>query len=289
MRVLITGGGGQLAGSLRETAPAQCDVLAPKRQELDICEPAQIDSVLSGFQPDVLINTAAYTAVDRAESDMNAAWRVNHIAPQTIARACRAAGIHLMHVSTDYVFDGNRSPPVPYSPHDEISPLGVYGESKAAGEQAVLGDCPDALVMRTAWVYSRQGNNFVNTMLSLLSERDEVSVVKDQVGGPTWAGNLARVLWAFVDRPASGIFHYTDAGIASWYDLAVAVAEEGQAAGILSARARILPVETAAFPRPAPRPQFSVLDCQTTHAHTGFAPEHWRRALRRMFSAVVAG
>lgn len=287
MRVLVTGGGGQLARALTCAAPPEAAVFAPARTELDVADARSVAATLDAFAPTTVINTAAYTAVDQAETERGAAFRANADGPRNLAEACRAKGVRLVHVSTDYVFDGAASQP--YTPDHPRSPRSVYGQSKAAGEEAVAEALPEATIVRTAWVYSRGGNNFVNTMLRLLAERDELTVVCDQVGAPTWAGNLARVLWCFAQHPASGLFHYTDAGVASWYDFAIAVAEEGEAAGVLAPRANVLPVDTSAFPRPAPRPAFSVLDCRSTHAHTGIAPEHWRRALRRMLGELREG
>ena len=284
MRVLVTGGGGQLARALTRTAPPQAVIFAPARAELDVVDVRSVAATFDAFAPTTVINTAAYTAVDQAESERAAAFRANADGPRNLADACRAQGARFVHVSTDYVFDGSASRP--YPPEHPRSPRSVYGQSKAAGEAAVAEILPEATIVRTAWVYSRDGNNFVNTMRRLLAEREELTVVCDQVGAPTWADNLARVLWSFAARPAAGVFHYTDAGVASWYDFAIAVAEEGEAAGVLAPRANVLPVDTSAFPRPAPRPAFSVLDCRSTHAHTGIAPEHWRRALRRMLAEL---
>jgi len=266
------------------TAPQAVAVVAPGRCELDVTDEPGIGAAMDAHRPDVVVNAAAYTAVDRAESDRDAAFRVNAEGARNLASACRARGIRFIHVSTDYVFDGSQSRR--YAPDHPRAPLGVYGESKAEGEVAVEQCDPDATIVRTAWVYSRHPGNFVSTMRRLIAERDELTVVCDQIGAPTWTENLARVLWAFAAKPAPGIFHYTDAGVASWYDFAVAIAEEGEAAGLFAPRARILPVDSSAFPRPAPRPPFSVLDCAATHARTGIAPEHWRRALRRMLATL---
>lgn len=284
LNVLITGAEGQLGTSLVETVPGGFALFAAARADLDICNAAAVARMFSELHPHVVINAAAYTAVDRAEWDREAAFRVNAEGPGVLARACYEGGCRLVHVSTDYVFDGAASRP--YPPEHPRSPLNAYGESKAAGEEAVLDMLPEATIVRSAWVYSRHKGNFVSTMRSLIAERNQVEVVSDQVGTPTWTENLARVLWAFVARPVPGIFHYTDAGVASWYDFAVAIAEEGEAAGVLLPRARIEPVTTDVFPRPAPRPPYTVLDCGATHAHTGLAPEHWRRALRRMFASL---
>lgn len=285
MKVLITGGEGQLARSLAEAAPEEVEVVVPRESDFDLTSPETMQAVIAEQQPEYIINTAAYTAVDRAESERSAAYAINAEGAAALAALCAASQMRLLHVSTDYVFDGNAGRP--WKPGDKTQPLGVYGASKAQGETGILGQLPAATIVRTAWLYSRHGSNFVKTMLGLLAERNELSVVEDQIGAPTWAANLARVLWAFVLRPAPGIFHYTDAGVASWYDFAVAIAEEGAALGLIDRPARVSPTDSASFQRPAPRPAYSVLDCRSTHAHTGIAPEHWRVALRRMLKALA--
>ncbi len=240
--------------------------------------------VIEQYRPDCIINAAAYTDVDGAESEPEAAHAVNADGALRLARTCAEGDVRLIHVSTDYVFGGDAVRR--WQPDDAPQPLGVYGASKARGEAAIREHMPAATIVRTAWLYSRHGHNFVKTMLRLLAERDEVSVVDDQIGAPTWAANLARVLWQFALQPEAGIFHYTDAGVASWYDFAVAIAEEGSVLGLLAEPARVVPTDSTAFPRPAPRPACSVLDCRMTHARTGIAPMHWRVALRRMLGEL---
>ena len=285
MKALIAGAAGQLARSLVECAPEAVELVVPDEAAFDLTAPEKMREMLEHFRPDWVINTAAYTAVDRAEFESEAAFAINAEGAARLAELCAANDIRLLHVSTDYVFDGNASRP--WKPEDTPHPLGVYGKSKLEGEFRIRERLPAATIVRTAWLYSRHGGNFVKTMLDLLAARDEVTVVADQVGAPTWAANLARVLWAFLARPAAGIFHYTDAGVASWYDFAVAIAEEGAAAGLLKEPARVVPTDTASFPRPAPRPAWSVLDCRSTYAYTGLAPEHWRVALRRMLAGMA--
>jgi dTDP-4-dehydrorhamnose reductase len=285
MKVLVTGGKGQLARSLLETVPAEVQLFIPEEADFDLTSPEKMQAMMRDAPLDCIINTAAYTAVDQAESDRESAYAINAEGPTQLAGLCAANAVRLVQVSTDYVFDGNGSRP--WQPDDVPHPLSVYGASKARGEAGIREQLPTATIVRTAWLYSRHGNNFVTTMLGLLAARDELAVVDDQIGAPTWAANLARILWAFVARPAPGIFHYTDAGVAGWYDFATAIAEEGAALGLLEKPARVLPTDTASFPRPASRPAYSVLNCRSTHRHTGIAPEHWRVALRHMLTRLV--
>ncbi len=286
MNVLITGGKGQLAASLVDTLPDAVRVFVPGESDFDLTDPAGMQAVIREAEPACIINTAAYTAVDRAESDSDKAYAINAEGAASLAELCADAGVRLVQISTDYVFDGDSSHP--WKPGDQPRPLGVYGASKARGETLVRERLPEAAIVRTAWLYSRYGSNFVKTMLGLLADRNELSVVDDQIGAPTWAANLAHVLWYFALHPKAGTFHYTDAGVASWYDFATAIAEEGASLGLLNNPARVVPTDTASFQRPAERPAFSVLDCRTTHEYTGIAPMHWRVALRAMLREIAA-
>ena len=278
---LVTGAGGQLGRELVLTSPQGLDCAALDRQDLDITDVAAIGRTLDALEPRLVINAAAYTAVDRAESEPGAAARINGTAPGLLAAACAERGVRLLHVSTDFVFDGRASRP--YGPDAAPAPLGAYGRSKLAGEDAVRAALAGAIVLRTGWVYSRHGGNFVKTMLRLMAEREELTVVADQVGTPTWARGLAEALWAFAERPAlAGTYHFSDAGVASWYDFAVAIGEEALALGLLSRLPRILPVPTAAYPTPAQRPAYSVLDKGATWRDLAIDGVHWRRQLRLM-------
>lgn len=285
MNVLITGGKGQLAASLVDTLPKSVRVFVPDESDFDLTAPEKMQAVIRENAPECIINTAAYTAVDKAESDPDTAYAINSEGAAKLAALCADAGVRLVQVSTDYVFDGNSSRP--WKPDDEPRPLGVYGASKARGETRIRECLPGATIVRTAWLYSRYGGNFVKTMLGLLADRNELSVVDDQIGAPTWAANLARVLWHFALHPSGGTFHYTDAGVASWYDFATAIAEEAGALGLIENPAKVVPTDTASFRRPAQRPAFSVLDCRSTHEYTGIAPMHWRVALRRMLGEIA--
>lgn len=277
MNVLITGAGGQLGRALVNSAPAQYAVEATGRAELDLSNERAIRSRILEQCPDLVINAAAYTAVDRAEGDENSARAINADAVASMASALAQTGGKLVHISTDFVFDGTSSRP--YRPDDELSPLSAYGRTKAEGEAAAG---PGALIVRTAWVHAAGGRNFVRTMLGLMAARNELHVVADQIGSPTWAPGLARVLWRLIDKGAKGIFHHSDAGVASWYDFAVAIQDEALAMGLLSRGIAIHPIATSDYPTPAPRPAFSLLDCSGTRALLGDGHTHWRTNLRFM-------
>lgn len=285
-RVLITGAGGQLGRALQRSVPVNVQCIALGRAELDVIDTGAIAQALDTHAPHAVINAAAYTAVDKAEADAEAATRLNATAPGLLAEATAQCGIRLLHVSTDFVFDGNSSRP--YRPGDATNPLNVYGRTKRAGEQVVLAAQPEALVLRTAWVYGAEGSNFVKTMLRLMAAREELGVVADQIGTPTSADGLAQALWRALERELSGIHHWTDAGVASWYDFAVAIAEEATAIGLLAKIPRIKPIATADYPTPARRPAFSVLDKTATWAALDTTPTHWRVALRDVLCRMHA-
>ncbi len=286
-RALVTGGGGQLADALVAAAPAGMAVDAPGIERLDIGDPAAVSAALDAIRPELVVNAAAYTAVDRAESEPDLADRVNHRAVSRLAEACASRGIRLVQVSTDYVFDGRS--PVPYRPDDATNPQSVYGRTKRDGERAALA-APGALVVRTAWLYAPRAGNFMHTMLRLLAGRDEIRVVADQVGTPTLASGLAVAIWDLAARGVAGVHHWTDAGVASWYDFAVAIQEEALAAGIDAvARARVVPIRTIEYPTPAARPAMSILAKETTWTATRAPVVHWREALRSALREVKRG
>lgn len=278
MKALIFGAGGQVGRALAASAPAGAEVVALERCGCDIGDADAVRRVVAETAPELIFNAAAYTAVDRAESEPEAAERINASGAGHVAFAARDAGARLVHLSTDFVFPGDAA--TPRRPDDATDPKGVYAATKLRGEQAVAHADPDALIVRTAWIYAPRGANFVNTMLRLLGERDEVRVVADQIGTPTWAPSLADALWRLAGLGATGIHHFTDAGVASWYDVAVAVAEEGAAAGLIPEGCRVVPIATADYPTAAPRPAYSVLDKSATWALLGGAAPHWRERLR---------
>ncbi|MCB2015641.1 MAG: dTDP-4-dehydrorhamnose reductase [Sphingobium sp.] len=281
MKALITGANGQLGRALQETAHAGTEIIAAGSAQLDIGDADAVAAYVGQHKPDLILNAAAYTAVDKAESEEEQALRVNRDGPANLSAAASANDARFVHVSTDFVFDGVSG--IPYPVDAPTAPAGAYGRSKLAGEQAVA---PDTLVVRTAWVYASTGHNFVRTMLRLMAERDEVRVVADQIGTPTFAPSLARALWALSAKGATGMHHYTDSGAASWYDFAVAIQEEALALGLLDRAVPVLPIATSDFPTPATRPHYSVLDKSQTFALLGAPAPHWRVNLRQMLQDV---
>jgi dTDP-4-dehydrorhamnose reductase len=274
MRVLVAGSGGQLGRALGASVPAGATLVAPPEAEFDICNADQVAAVVAAARPDLVINAAAWTAVDKAEAEEDAALAVNATAVGHLAKAAAAAGARFVQVSTDYVFDGEACRP--YAPDTVPAPASAYGRTKLAGEVAAQRFHPAPLIIRTAWVYAAAGNNFVHTMLRLMASRDELRVVGDQIGTPTHAASLARAIWALQGH--SGIFHWTDAGVASWHDFAVAIQDEALALGLLSRAVPVIPIRTEDYPTPARRPAWSVLDKASSWAITGPA-RHWRHEL----------
>lgn len=285
MRVLVLGGGGQVASAVVAAAPAQHQVAVRTRAELDI---GDANAVARGFAEtgaQWVVNAAAYTAVDLAEDQPGQAIAVNDTAVGVLATAASTAGCRLLHLSTDFVFDGksNRA----YLPGDQTNPLSVYGVSKLGGERRALNGAGANIVLRTAWVYAAAGRNFVLTMLRLMREKERVSVVCDQIGTPTWAGGIATAIWGLIEAGApGGVYHWTDLGVASWYDFAVAVQDEALARGLLSRAVPIAPILSAAYPTRARRPAFSVLDTESTRALIKVAAQHWRHNLRTMLDGI---
>ncbi|HEY7775841.1 MAG TPA: dTDP-4-dehydrorhamnose reductase [Kineobactrum sp.] len=279
--IIVTGARGQLGRELQRTAPPEVHLVGLDRAQLDISDAAAVAACLASNRPDWVLNAAAYTAVDRAEAEEAQAVAINAAGAGNLASACAAIGARLVHVSTDFVFAGDAAQP--YTPASPTQPIGAYGRSKLAGEQAVQAALPGAFILRTGWVYSRSGTNFVNTMLRLMRERDHLAVVCDQVGTPTWARGLAESIWAAVERPQlQGIYHWSDAGVCSWYDFAVAIAEEGLALGLLHRLVDVQPIPASDYPTPARRPAFSVLDKQQSWDDLGLPAVHWRVQLRAM-------
>lgn len=277
MRVLVTGANGQLGGALQRFAPTWAEINAIDVDDCDLTDLPMLRARLVVEAPDLILNAAAYTAVDRAESDEALARAINAEAVGVMVEAMADTGGKVVHVSTDYVFDGTAS--TPYAPDAARGPQSAYGRTKAEGEDRLRAE--DILV-RTAWVYEAGGANFVCTMIRLMKERDELRVVADQVGAPTWATGLARTIWALVEKGATGIFHHCDDGVASWHEFAVAIAQEAHALGLIPRIPAIHPITTAEYPTPARRPAFSLLDCSKTRAFLGDTPVAWRDNLRLM-------
>jgi dTDP-4-dehydrorhamnose reductase len=298
MRILLLGGGGQVGGELLHTLPALGELHVATRsgsladgrpcERADFDAPRTLDALVSRLAPDIVVNAAAYTAVDQAESDADAAYRVNATAPAAIADACRRCGARLVHFSTDYVFDGRGDRP--YREDDPVAPLGVYGASKRAGEEAVLASGARHLVLRTAWVYAAHGRNFLRTMLRLAAEREELRVVDDQVGSPTPAGLIAtvtaRVLAQGLD--VDGVFHLTTLGQTSWCGFADAIIDDAHRRGLLPRRPRVLPITTAEFPTAAARPAWSVLDCSRLRDTFGIRLPDWHDGLGDVLDRLSA-
>lgn len=279
MRVVIAGANGQLGAALRKEQPAHGEFHWFSREMLDLTAPQKMAATIASLTPTHVINAAAYTNVDRAETDAETAFAVNQEGAAALARAAHACGAHFTHVSTDFVFDGSASRPIP--PDAPVNPLNVYGASKAGGE-AAIGTAANALIVRTAWVYGARGKNFVGTMLRLAREGRPLRVVADQVGTPTHARSLARALWRLAEQRVGGIHHHTDAGVASWYDLAHAAVDEASRLGLAPLDVAITPIATTDFPTPARRPNYSVLDASSTRALLDTPPRHWRDELRAM-------
>jgi dTDP-4-dehydrorhamnose reductase len=283
MKVLVLGGG-QVATAVVETAAPDYEIIAYPRAKLDIADGAAVTEALGTIKPNWIINAAAYTAVDRAEDEPSLAQAVNDTAVAWLAQGALRHGGRLLHISTDFVFDGksNRA----YRPDDATNPLSVYGSTKLAGERHVLASA-SGIVLRTSWVYASSGKNFVLTMLKLMREREQVSVVADQIGSPTWADSLAAAIWGLVGvNSAGGIYHWSDLGVASWYDFAVAIQDEALQRGLLTRPAAILPTATAAYPTKATRPGFSLLDSSATRAALATPARHWRHNLRTMLDEI---
>ncbi|MBV1913850.1 MAG: dTDP-4-dehydrorhamnose reductase [Pseudomonadales bacterium] len=287
MKVLIVGANGQLGQELQITAGPNIEATALGRDQLDIGHQQQVDQVLAELKPQLVINAAAYTAVDKAEQESELAYQINRDGVVNLARASQKIQARLIHISTDFVFDGCQSNP--YKPADTVNPLGCYGESKYAGEQALQSSgLNDYLIVRTAWVYSSFGTNFVKTMLRLMAEKDSLGVIADQVGTPTYARELARAIWKMAQQTElQGILHWTDAGVASWYDFAVAIQEEALELGLLTKPIPITPITTEAYPTPATRPAYSVLDKTESWDLLQCPAVHWRTRLRQMLNIMA--
>ena len=295
MKVLLTGASGQLGQALIASRPEGVELVPLGRSDLDLANADACHQLVRQHQPDWLLNAGAYTAVDRAEGEAELATAVNAGAPQAFAEALGATGGRLLQVSTDFVFNGQQGSP--YRPEQAPEPLGVYGTSKAAGERAVLAALGPgrARILRTSWVYGPVGANFCLTMLRLHALKaaagEPLGVVADQVGCPTASFGLAAACWRAIgigaDPGAAAMLHWSDAGAASWYDFAVAIGELGVAAGLLEQAAQVRPIPTSAYPTPAARPPYSLLDCTASRELLGLEPTHWRAALAKVLGQLA--
>ena len=277
--ILVFGSNGQVASELKRLP----GIVAVGRPDIDFCNLASISDMIKGARPSVVINAAAYTAVDAAESEADVAHLINALAPGEVARVCRDLDIPLVHISTDYVFDGIKTRP--YLPYDDCNPQGVYGASKRAGEEAIMASGCQHVILRTSWVFSRHGSNFVKTMLRIGQERGQLSVVSDQTGGPTSAYVIAQCCFEIAqhmvaDKSISGIFHFSGVPQVSWFEFANEIFK------ISGLEVDLAPIATEAYPTRARRPQYSVLDCQSTRDAFGVVQPDWRLDLLRVMKEL---
>lgn len=286
-KVWVTGANGGLGRALVDTLAARRITTCASDHAVDIADAAQVDAYLARERPTHLVNCAAYTAVDQAEREVAAAQRANAEGPAVLARACAARALFAVQLSTDYVFAGDQG--APYLEDDAAAPRSVYGNSKLDGERAFLAAIGAmGAVVRTSWLFSAHGKSFPRTMLRLMQEKDELSVVSDQHGRPTWAPDLAAALVDVLERELSGVFHWANAGVTTWHALATAVREQALARGLPVKARAIHPIPTSAYPTPAARPAWSVLDTGKLERALGYAPRPWQATLPDFFGALAA-
>ncbi|NES83469.1 MAG: dTDP-4-dehydrorhamnose reductase [Moorea sp. SIO2B7] len=292
--ILLTGITGQLGQELQPILAPLGKVIGLGRDKLNLAEPTQIRQVVREIKPDIIVNAGAYTAVDKAETDSELANSINAVAPTILAEEAGQLGARLIHISTDYVFDGEKN--TPYTEEDYTNPINVYGKSKLGGEEGIrqtalnTGGELDYVIIRTAWVYGTYGKgNFVKTMLRLGKEREEIRVVADQVGTPTWTKDIAEAIakiLSFKSPVPTRIYHFTNSGVASWYDFAVAIFEEAKLLGFPLKVEKIVPISTPEYPTPAKRPAYSVLSTKKISTVLENHPPHWRQGLRNMLQQL---
>ena len=286
MKILLFGSGGQLGWELQRTCPSHIQLKSFAYPDVDFSNVKGLEDCIEKSDARWIINAAAYTAVDKAEKEEHKADQINHLAVAQIAETARNTHKKVVQISTDFIFDGTSSTPL--GPDSPANPLSVYGKTKLAGENAVKQILQqDCVVIRTAWLYSSHGNNFVKTMLKLMHDRNDISVVDDQIGTPTWANGLAHCVWWAIDQDLSGIHHWTDAGVASWYDFAVAIQEIGLELKLLDKQIPISPISWGQYPTPAKRPAFSVLDKTSIWQGLKITPVHWRAQLKKMLTELI--
>lgn len=278
LRALIFGASGQAGQALLATAPPSVSIVAPDAQKADVRDHDAVDRAVTDGRPGVIINCAAFTNVDEAESRADDAFQVNAVGAEIVADSARRHGARVIHISTDYVFDGSAH--TPYAVDAPTRPLSVYASTKLEGERRVLGSGADCAVVRTAWLHSRDGANFVRTTHRLLCAGRVMRVVDDQLGTPTRARHLAHALWRIAERPAiHGVLHFTDSGVASWFDVATAIMDALGEAGKLPTGADVVPITTEEYPTAAERPRYSVLDKHDSWRAIGYTPPHWRHGI----------
>jgi dTDP-4-dehydrorhamnose reductase len=282
MKILITGAYGQLGSEMAVLLKKYHDfeIILTDIDTLDICDKNAVRQFFEQKKPDFIVNCAAYTAVDKAENDVDLCYKINRDAVENLAEASAKIGAKIIHISTDYVFDGTAN--IPYKEEEKICPASVYGKSKAAGEEVLLKNNPDSIIIRTAWLYSIFGNNFVKTMLLLGVEREQISVVFDQIGTPTNAADLADAIIKIIisNNFVSGIYHYSNEGVCSWYDFAKAIFE------LKNLLCEVLPIESSQYPVPAPRPHYSVLNKAKIKSTFGIKIPHWRESLKNVLNEL---
>lgn len=286
MKIIVIGESGQLAWELSQLSSSEHKITCLGRNDIDIDDITSISMLLKQYNAAGVINASAYTAVDKAESDVDSAYALNAKAVGNLAQVCKALSVPFVHISTDFVFHGDKGSP--YLPDDEINPLSIYGASKAKGEQLIIEFHPEnSTVIRTSWVYSTHGNNFVKSMLNLMRTKAELGIISDQVGSPTYAKGLAEACVLSLINHVSGIHHYTDTGVASWFDFAVAIQQFGFELGLLDKKIPINPISTSQYPTPAKRPHYSVLDKSSlANALPELRFNHWHTQLKTMMIAL---
>ena len=282
-KLVVIGKSGQLAWEIARLVP---EAMCLGREDIDITSSEDIAAKLDKINPDAVINASAYTAVDKAESDEENAYLLNQTAVANLAQYCKSNNVFFVHVSTDYVFNGEKGSP--YTVDDAIEPQGMYGITKAAGEAEVTSILPAAsAILRTSWVYSSHGNNFVKTMLRLMAEKPQLGVIDDQIGSPTWAKGLARACVEAASQRTVGVYHWSDEGVCSWYDFAIAIQQLGLEKGLLQQAVQVKPIPSSAYPTPAKRPHYSVLDKTLTRETFTSPLNHWREQLSAMMDELV--
>ena len=283
-KILIIGSTGQVGQELLTTLEPLGEITVLNRQQLDLTKPHDIRDAIASVDPKIIVNAAAYTAVDKAETESELAMAVNASAPEIMAEIAQKISATLVHISTDYVFDGK--PYTNYKEDDVTNPLGIYGSSKLKGEIAVRKNCNNHIILRTAWVYGCKGHgNFVKTMLRLGQEREQLKVVEDQIGTPTWSYDIAIAIANLLKKQTeipTGTYHYTNSGVASWYDFAVAIFDEARQLNFPLKIKKVLPITTAEYPTPAQRPANSLLSKVKFTQTLGIYPPHWRDSLKKM-------
>jgi len=284
--VLVTGAEGQLG---RETVLALqskgFDVVGLGRKELDFIQPERVSEIVADHKADWVINCAAYTQVDKAEQEQHKARVINGDSAGAVAEGVKSYGGNLVHISTDFVFAGNQSRP--YKESDSVNPTNVYGETKLVGEQKVLAILERAIVLRTSWVYGLHGNNFVKTMLRLATERNQLQVVNDQIGTPTWTSDIVDAILALLVKPQAGLFHFSNSGEVSWYDFAVEIIAKGKQLGFPIKTEKVLPIPSSSYPTAARRPAYSVLDKAKIDSVLDYPIPNWSVSLDKMMKGLV--